>query len=286
MNDELKKLQKMFAAVALGVLAAVPAAAQQAGGPVNVSRLKLSTPVGIDKVDASLANSSGEVEVVVRLAGEPLAIANGPNSRRVGGVLTRSQQTEHSARLRQSQTQTMARIAALGGTELGRVRIAYNALIVRVNAAALASIAQMPEVQTVKPVGRYELDLSETVPYIGATARRRPPARTAPACTVAVLDSGIDYTHATSAGRAPPSAYQAAYGAQRPRTREHDAATGCSRPPRSSAATTSSARRGRTRARCRGPGPDRLTQGHGTHVADIIAGRAMARTRASRRARA
>ena len=32
MNYELKKLQKMFAAVALGVLAAVPAAAQQAGG--------------------------------------------------------------------------------------------------------------------------------------------------------------------------------------------------------------------------------------------------------------
>ena len=49
MNDGLKKLQKMFAAVALGVLAAVPAAAQQAGAPVNVSRLKLGTPVGIDK---------------------------------------------------------------------------------------------------------------------------------------------------------------------------------------------------------------------------------------------
>jgi len=37
MNFELKKLQKMFAAVALGVLAAVPVAAQQPGAPVDVS---------------------------------------------------------------------------------------------------------------------------------------------------------------------------------------------------------------------------------------------------------
>jgi len=269
MNDELKKLQKMFVAVALGVLAAVPAAAQQAGGPVNVSRLKLSTPVGIDKVDASLGTASGEVEVVVRLAGEPLAIANGPNSRRVGGVLTRSQQTEHSARLRQSQTQTMARIAALGGTELGRVRIAYNALIVRVNAAALASIAQMPEVQTVKPVGRYELDLSETVPYIGATAVQAT-GKDGTGVTVAVLDSGIDYTHAAFGGPGTLGAYQAARGASAadPLSTTLD---GLFPTPKVIGGYDFVGGAWPNAARSEDPDPID-DQGHGTHVAHIIAG--------------
>ena len=126
MNFELKKLQKMFAAVALGVLAAVPAAAQQPGAPVDVSGLALDTPAGLAKIDASLGSASGEVEVVIRLAGEPLAIANGPNAKRIGGLMSRAQQMEHSAKARRDQSATMARIAALGGTELGRVRVAYT----------------------------------------------------------------------------------------------------------------------------------------------------------------
>jgi subtilisin family serine protease len=269
MNDGLKKLQKMFAAVALGVLAAVPVAAQQAGGPVNVSRLKLSTPAGIDKVDASLGNASGEVEVVVRLAGEPLAIANGPNSRRVGGVLTRTQQTEHSARLRMAQTQTMARIAALGGTELGRVRVAYNALIVRVDAAALASIAQLPEVQTVKPVGRYDLDLSETVPYIGATAVQAT-GKDGTGVTVAVLDSGIDYTHAAFGGPGTLGGYQAARGASAadPLSTTLD---GLFPTPKVVGGYDFVGGAWPNAARSEDPDPID-DQGHGTHVADIIAG--------------
>lgn len=211
MNFELKKLQKMFAAVALGVLAAVPAAAQQPGAPVDVSGLALDTPAGLAKIDASLGSASGEVEVVIRLAGEPLAIANGPNAKRTGGLMSRAQQMEHSAKARRDQSATMARIAALGGTELGRVRVAYNALIVRVDAAKLESIARLPEVQSVKAVGRYELDLTSTVPYIGAAAVHAG-GKDGTGVTVAVLDSGIDYTHAAFGGPGTLAAYEAARG--------------------------------------------------------------------------
>ena len=211
MNFELKKLQKMFAAVALGVLAAVPAAAQQPGATVDVSGLALDTPAGLAKVDSSLGSASGDVEVVIRLVGEPLAIANGPNAKRIGGVMSRAQQREHSAKVRRDQTATMARIAALGGTELGRVRVAYNALIVRVDAAKLENIAQLPEVQSVKAVGRYELDLIDTVPYIGAAAVHAG-GKDGTGVTVAVLDSGIDYTHAAFGGPGTLAAYEAARG--------------------------------------------------------------------------
>jgi len=115
--------------------------------------------------------------------------------------MSRAQQVEHSAKVRRDQGATMARIAALGGTELGRVRVAYNALIVRVDAAKLESIAQLPEVQSVKAVGRYELDLTSTVPYIGAAAVHAG-GKDGTGVTVAVLDSGIDYTHAAFGGPA------------------------------------------------------------------------------------
>ena len=53
----------------------------------------------------------------------------------------------------------------------------------------------------VAPVGNYQLDLSETVPYIGA-ATVQAKGVTGRGIKVAVLDSGIDYLHADLGGSA------------------------------------------------------------------------------------
>jgi subtilisin family serine protease len=211
MMGKLKKLQMTVVAAMLGAAATLPVIGQQASGAPDVAALALAAPVAAGKIDSSLRNSGGEVEVVVRLAGAPLAVANGPNSRRLGGTMSRAQQSEHSAKLRESQSAAMARIAALGGTELARVRIAYNALIVRVGASALDAIAALPEVQSIRPVGQYELQLGETVPYIGAAAAQAG-GSDGSGVKVAVLDSGIDYTHFNLGGPGTAAAYAAAYG--------------------------------------------------------------------------
>jgi subtilisin family serine protease len=127
---------------------------------------------------------------------------------------------------------------------LGRLKFALNALLLDVDAAALPQIAANPEVIAVNPVVDYALDLSETVPYIGATAPNVvSQGQSGQGIKVAVLDSGIDYTHAEFGGPGTAAAYEAAYGTSMP-TRATRPSTDCSRPPAWWAGTTSSAKCG------------------------------------------
>jgi subtilisin family serine protease len=264
------KLHVLLASTLMGVAVATPVVGQTASGTVDVSQLALSAPVAATKVDASLKGATGSVEVVVRLAGAPLVAVNGPNAKRVGGALTPAQQSAHSSNLRAAQSATMSRLSSLGAEELGRVRIAYNALIVRVDASALQGIAAMPEVQSIRKVGTYEMDLSQTVPYIGAATVQGINVDGA-GTTVAVLDSGIDYTHRNLGGAGTLAAYEQAYGTDisDPRNTTRDGLF-----------PTSKVVAGYDFVgelwptfgdRTEDPDPIDL-EGHGTHVADIIAG--------------
>jgi subtilisin family serine protease len=265
------KLHVLVASTLMGVAVATPVVGQTAFGTVDVSHLALSAPVATTKVDAGLKGATGEVEVVVRLAGEPLVAVNGPNAKRLGAALTPAQQMNHSATLRAAQSATMTRLAALGAQELGRVRIAYNALIVRVDASALQGIAALPEVQSIRKVGNYEMDLSQTVPYIGASAVQGIGVDGA-GITVAVLDSGIDYTHRNLGGGGTLAAYQAAYGTSR--TDPKNTTTDGLFPTSKVVAGFDFVGEAWPTFGDRTEDPDPIDfEGHGTHVADIIAGR-------------
>jgi subtilisin family serine protease len=66
-------------------------------------------------------------------------------------------------------------------------------------------------VLAVRPVIDYSIELSETVPYIGATAVQNL-GFTGAGVRVAVLDSGIDYTHRNLGGSGSAADYTAAFG--------------------------------------------------------------------------
>jgi subtilisin family serine protease len=91
---------------------------------------------------------------------------------------------------------------------VARVQSVLNAVFVQVNAAILPQLAQDPRVVSINPVGHYELDLSETVPYIGASAVQAQ-GHDGTGIKVAVLDSGIDYLHAALGGSGNPADYAA-----------------------------------------------------------------------------
>ena len=78
---------------------------------------------------------------------------------------------------------------------LGQVQLVLNAVFVEVDASKLPQLARDPRVVRIAPVGNYKIDLSETVPYIGASAVQAKGV-TGKGIKVAVLDSGIDYNHA------------------------------------------------------------------------------------------
>lgn len=261
--------------------------APSARGAQNTRLASLSTGAVVappDVLDTRLQRARGPVRVWVSLADESVAsfkatelAAQGVDmqSRRASGGAGAAEQAlkgrarAHRDALRGKQESLMGQLRGMGAKELGRVQVAHNAVAVTVDAASLAAIAKLSGVVKVRPVVNYELDLSETVPYVGGSAVQAT-GRTGAGVRVAVLDSGIDYTHANLGGAGTGAAYAAAYGADPsdPKTTTRDGLFPTAKVvaghdfvgedwPNSAEA----------------PDDDPIDyEGHGTHVADIIAG--------------
>ena len=104
------------------------------------------------------------------------------------------------AALEAEQAAFLARCMQIPNTRLiGRTKLVLNAIFLEIDSAHLTEISADPAVRRVHPVGNYQVDLAETVPYIGASAVQALGTDGA-GVTVAVLDSGIDYEHADLGG--------------------------------------------------------------------------------------
>ena len=165
-----------------------------------------STAVPPSRLDGSLLGRSGPQAVVVRLKAAAVAEVA---ARGRGPTLQKAQ----LGRVKTQQSRVIARATQLdaGSVVLGSAQRAVNVVMMRIDARQLARLASHPDVEHIGPVVNFELDLSETVPYIGATAAHESGA-TGAGVRIAVLDSGVDYTHAALGGPGTRAAYDAAYG--------------------------------------------------------------------------
>lgn len=234
--------------------------------PASAMQLKLPLPLQIRggpslaKLDAGLIEGDGPREVVVRLK-------ESPSAHIAAEWKTRAAQLQQIGLIRAQQDGVLKRALSLdpGMKVLATLQKSLNAVILSINAASLKSLASDPDVVSIKPVKNYKLNLSETVPYIGAKTVQNL-GYDGNGVRVAVLDSGIDYLHANLGGSGNP----ADFSANNPQIIEAGSFptakvvggydfVGPSWPddPLS-------------------PDPDPLDagtgRGHGTHVADIIAG--------------
>ena len=242
-------------------------------------------------LDKGLANATGSVDVWVTL--QDASVASAASSLLSSQLSTSGLEQAQSVKMLRSAPQSVrtalqahrasvlshqnaaaSSLSALGAKELGRVHMAHNAIAVRVDAAKLSAIASLPGVAKVRRVMNYEMSLSETVPYIGASANQTGGADGTDV-RVAVLDSGIDYTHKNLGGPGTPAAYLAAYGTDPFDTRNTTVDP--------SVFPTQKVVGGYDFVgdlwptfgdRTEDPNPIDF-QGHGTHVADIIAGRSL-----------
>lgn len=274
-------------AVALALLLAfasvAPATAQVAPpqiDPARIEQLRLDAPVEATNprsvLSPTLQGATGRQQVVIRLRENPAAM-----------VEEGAAQLAQVDRVRAQQDRVFARIRAIDptATEYARLRIGLNALIVEVDAAALPVIARDAEVTRINAVVNYERDLDETVPYIGASPAVQNLAFKGEDVRVAVLDSGIDYTHIAFDGPGTPAAYALAYCGDA--TITPDPLNPACRA--AAAAPPDPALFGPNAPRVKGgfdfvgevwpngplaPDPNPIDfEGHGTHVADIIGGR-------------
>ncbi|MEO6206969.1 MAG: S8 family serine peptidase, partial [Candidatus Limnocylindrales bacterium] len=257
----------------LGMLPATVAGRQPTGTerplPSSIEDLKLDQPRTRDdlksKIHKSLADARGPQRVVVRLSSAPSAsvVAQGAvaQSNQIGRVAAQQRIVIAVAR------KLDARARVLGQTER-----ATNIVALRIDASKLDALAKDPNVVSIKPVIDYQQALSETVPYIGATAVQDR-GYTGKGVRVAVLDTGIDYTHIALGGPGTAAAYEAAYGTT---------TTDARNTTLDGLFPTKKVKGGYDFVGESWPGGDGVEDpdpdpidfnGHGTHVADIIGGK-------------
>jgi subtilisin family serine protease len=207
----------------------------------------------------------------------------------VGGLpatLARAQ-----AAVARAQAPVLAAAARLGVPVVARYDTALNGLLVHATDAQLAELARAPGVVRVEPAPLVWPALYRAVPYIGAQALTQASGDDGTGAVVAVIDTGLDYTHADFGGPGEPAAYSAANAA--PASIDD---TWAGRPLFPTAKVVGGydfvGSRYTSPAYCSGadetagrcvstprPDPDPLDErsgnwadGHGTHVAGIVAG--------------
>lgn len=204
---------------------------QESPGNVGVSGFSGKTltaqpaPAGItvDRIDRRLRGATGPVDVWVTmdapsLAAQQAKLAGTAGVEKAKQLATGSNKAAYAEPLAKYRSDLAAQqnkmavsLASVGAEELARVQVAHNAIAVRVDASQLGQLALIPGVARVRPVINYEMDLSETVPYVGGAAVQAT-GTDGTGITVAVLDSGIDYTHRNLGGEGTLTAYAAAHG--------------------------------------------------------------------------
>jgi minor extracellular serine protease Vpr len=169
-----------------------------AAGPAR--RLDKATIAHIDpSFRPYLADANRKLTVVLQMADAPALEVAG---------LTKSQQTARAATLRTKQTGIDGRIRSAGGSVTGRYQYAYNGVRVRTTGTRLASLAAIPGVVAIRPLRVYTLDNTSAVPYVGAPTAWQANGATGDGVTIALIDSGIDYTHADFGGPGTTAAYK------------------------------------------------------------------------------
>lgn len=171
--------------------------------PSTLESLRLATPLQRADNGRVLANDAvsgeGPYQVIVQLSSPPGARIDDD----VYGT-----RANHQSQLLSEQADFINRsVSANPGIRvLGQVQHVLNAVFLEVPESALQGLADDPAVSRIAPVGHYRMDLSETVPYIGASTLQKRGLK-GKGVSVAVLDSGIDYTHADLGGSGDPADY-------------------------------------------------------------------------------
>lgn len=261
----------LIATTVLAVVAADASAAQRAtavGSKRLESRLPAPARSQINDVTQLLRSAGSQQRVQVAVSLNTAAVGDDKGTSKADVLV---EQTAFISRISQS---------APSATVIGSVQLVANTVFLEIDANEVKALSNDRAVTRVAPAGNYKRNLTETVPYIGAETLQGLGV-TGKGVRVAVIDSGIDYTHAELGGAGTAAAYAAAWGTALadPRNTTTDGlfptakviggydfvgetwTGGAGSPPLAPDPDPIAA-------------PDQSTfGGHGTHVADIIGGK-------------
>jgi len=180
--------------------------------PASKRALKRVQPAGDTSLKiAQKPRFEQPMTVVLKLSGDPVALVR---SRTTGKQITAADQAGIESTLRAQQDALVSTIEAQGGTVLATFQNALNGIKVQAAPDKIASFATLPGVVEVKRVSTHERLNAVSVPFIGAPQVWDGSAGfRVEHVKVAIIDTGIDYTHANFGGPGTPDAYNAAFAA-------------------------------------------------------------------------
>ncbi len=195
-------------------VAGLIAAAQGASPAVGVSAL--TTPARpLQLVDGTglrsvMLSGSPTVEVILGLQGRSLAAEQAYRTSIGLAPLDAAGQRAYVASLATAQAPVVAALKAAGATVRYQYRLTYDGLDVIGGRVALTQvIARLPGVQRIDLAQQANLDLDASVPFIFDDATYAQLGGDGTGVTIALIDTGIDYTHATFGGPGTVAAYEA-----------------------------------------------------------------------------
>ncbi|MFT3798239.1 S8 family serine peptidase [Microbacterium sp.] len=161
-------------------------------------------------IDTSFASAAvgadGRVTIVIEMTGDPVAVVQAEKGR----DLTSAERNDVKNTLKKSQDAIRGSITGKGGRIQAQMQSAYNGFQVSVPADQLDAVAALPGVVAIHPVRTYSIDNAVSVPYLGLPAVWQSTGYTGQNVKVAIIDTGIDYTHATFGGPGTVEAFETA----------------------------------------------------------------------------
>lgn len=198
----------LFLAVAT-LLAVGPVSFASVPGGSHVFE-RATLPDGMSQISLgqiSIALPGGNVEVIVETVGTSLAQEQ--SSRKSLGLeeLEAEGQRSHVRGLKGSQEALKQDLASLGGRVTNQFAASFSGVSVIVDAAKLPQISALPGVKAVHRTKLFSPDLDNSVRFIFGGKTNAELGVDGTGTTVAIIDTGIDYTHAALGGSGNPADY-------------------------------------------------------------------------------
>ncbi|NLG98544.1 MAG: S8 family serine peptidase [Chloroflexi bacterium] len=119
-----------------------------------------------------------------------------------------SVQRDYANGLLARQSRVVSEIQSRGGLVMGQFTRAYNGVLARISASEIDTLRSLPGVRRVVPAKKYHPALSKSVSLIRADqVWNLPQQYRGEGITIAVIDTGVDYTHAAFGGPGTVEAY-------------------------------------------------------------------------------
>ena len=202
----MKMILRTLLLASLAILT-IGAAAQSTDDPyplIDIQSLVPMTfvPRGLD---------TRQVTVVTLLAGDSVAVAQ----KKAKGTLTSGDKDSIVGQRKADQDKVRPQIEAQGATVIATYQHALNGIKVQIAKNMVDTLRNIPGVVDVKPVGVYEPTNVVSVPFIGAPGvwSGNKGSNRGQSIKIAIIDTGIDYTHANFGGPGTVAAWNAAFAA-------------------------------------------------------------------------